>query len=480
MRDPLTRRRLLASLAIGAGALALAACGTTAPAAGPAPATSPPAAPKAAGATPAAQAAQATAAQPAAAAGKGVTLAVIHRIAYGPEIDKQVFPVGYDMFKQKYGVTINETLLPEDQQMPVKILTMVAGGTPPDAAYIHPQWLASMAAKGALIAIDSYMKQAEVKAEDLSPGALQYFQFPHGAKTFGIPFYSGPCVTIFNRTLFKQAGVQAPDEVEKAGGWTWEAARDAAVKLTKGSGPDKQFGWDSLTNGLHWLNIIIWGFGGQLWTDDLTKCLLGEQPALDALQFYADFEARYHVVPSAAEAQGVTAGKSGRLISGRVAMQYGIKGNVPEIAQFAEQKNVEVGMCPIPAGAKGRFVRNGPNSFCVMKGTKYQEEAFNLINWMSLDDFQALQYKVGASIPPRKSQFDTPAFKQSLKPWESLDVWKQAADQDKALVMAATHLDIQNTFSPAWDPIHLGQKSAKESITPIVPKIDDLLAKGKA
>ncbi len=46
--------------------------------------------------------------------------------------------------------------------------------------------------------------------------------------------------------------------------------------------------------------------------------------------------------------------------------------------------------------------------------------------------------------------------------------------------MAATHIDIQNTFTPAWDLIHLGTKTAKEAITPIVPKIDDLLAKAKA
>ena len=51
--------------------------------------------------------------------------------------------------------------------MPVKILTMVAGNTAPDAAYIHPQWLASMAGKGALVPLDPYMKDPKVNSTDL-------------------------------------------------------------------------------------------------------------------------------------------------------------------------------------------------------------------------------------------------------------------------------------------------------------------------
>ncbi len=422
----------------------------------------------------------APAAQSASTNGQGVTLPIINHDAYGPELDKLVFPPAYQIFQQKYGITVNQTILPEDQNYPVKLLTMVASGSAPDAAFVHPQWLPSLAYKGALIEIDSYMKDPEVNAGDLFKGALTYYQFPQGAKTYGIPHYSGPCVTIFNRTLYKQAGVPAPDEVAKtSGGWTWQAALDTAQKMTKGSGPTKQFGWDSLNGGLHFLDVIIWGFGGDLWDEAMTHCLLGDPKPLEALQFYADWLAKYHVVPSAAEAAGVTSSKSGRIISGRVAAKYGIKGDVPEIAAWAEKSNVELGMTHIPQGPSGLFVRNGPNSFCIIKGCKHPDESFKLINFMSLDDFQNLQYKVGASIPPRKSQMTSDAFKKSLRPWESLEVWQQAADADHPLREAATHLDIQNTFNPAWDLITLGTKTAKEAIPPIIPKIDALLAQAK-
>ena len=422
----------------------------------------------------------APAAQASAGSGQAVTLPIINHDAYGPELDKLVFPPAYQIFQKQTGITVNETILPEDQNYPVKLLTMVASGSAPDAAFVHPQWVPSLAFRGALIEIDSYMKDPEVKASDLLKGALTYYQFPQGAKTYGIPHYSGPCVTIFNRTLYKQAGIPAPDEVAKTSdGWTWQAALETAQKMTKGSGPTKQFGWDSLTSGLHFLDVLIWGFGGDLWDEAMSHCLLGDPKPLEALQFYADFLAKYHVTPTAAEAAGVTHSKSGRMISGRIAAQYGIKGNVPEIAAWSEKENIEMGMTAIPKGTAGRFVRNGPNSFCMIKGCKHPDESFKLINFMSLDDFQNLQYKVGASIPPRQSQLASDAFKKSLRPWESLAVWQEAAKLDHPLREAATHLDIQNTFNPAWDLITLGQKTAKEAIPPIIPKIDALLAQAK-
>jgi len=71
---------------------------------------------------------------------------------------------------------------------------------------------------------------------------------------------------------------------------------------------------------------------------------------------------------------------------------------------------------------------------------------------------------------PCTSQLESGTFKKSPRLGEPMDVWKKAAEQDRARDMAATRLDFQNTFSPAWDPIHLGQKPAKEAIASVFPR----------
>src|SRR5262249_24526451 len=153
-------------------------------------------------------------------------------------------------------------------------------------------------------------------------------------------------VYIYNKALLRQAGQPDPADLEKDGKWTWEAMRDLAVKATKGSGGDKIFGSDTFSSRLHWLNVLIWAWGGDVFDKDLKQTRLGEEKSVAALQFLADMHYKDKAVPEAADMQGLTGGKSGRIISGRVAMQYGIKGNVPEIADWAQQRNVDVGMAP--------------------------------------------------------------------------------------------------------------------------------------
>src|SRR5262249_52444543 len=156
-------------------------------------------------------------------------------------------------------------------------------------------------------------------------------------------------------------------------------AQDFSVQLTKQVAGQQVWGWSALTDDMHRLNILVWGYGGDFWDKDLTKTVLTEPAAVEGLQKYADFQAKLHVVPTGDAARALTSGKSGNLIAGRTGARYGIKGDVPEIAQWADKANVQIGMAPIPKGPKGRFVRNGPNSFCLPAGTRHPDVAYALM-----------------------------------------------------------------------------------------------------
>src|SRR5262245_60219888 len=203
----LTRRHVLRRGALASAvfaATALAACASP-----PAPPTSQPSqpAPTVAPTAPTGQATQAAPAATAQIAAGPVTLNVTNVEAYSAELDKKVFPVGYEIFsKQNDGqIKVNETILPENAQYYVKILTMIAGGTPPDASYVHPaQGLPQFAGTKTILPIDDYVKaDASVNFPDLHPGPLNYYQYPIGAKLYGIPWYSGPAITVFNKKIFQ-------------------------------------------------------------------------------------------------------------------------------------------------------------------------------------------------------------------------------------------------------------------------------------
>jgi len=408
-----------------------------------------------------------------------LTLTAWNHTEYGTEVDKRFYPAAYSMFKQRDGVSIDETVLPENDAYYDKVTAAVASGSPPELAFIHPSYLASLASKRALTPLDDRIgRDAKLNKADFYPGTYAYYQFPIGAKTYGVPYYSGPCVTLFNRALCKEGGVQAPDEWEREGKWTWSGAADFATQMTKSVAGQQVWGWGGLTNALHWLDILIWGNGGDLWSSDFTKVYLSDAAAVDALQQYADFATKLKVIPQGADAKSLKSGKSGNLISGRIAAKYSIKGDVPEIADWSVQSGTDIGMAPIPAGVKGRFVRNGPNSYTIPTGTKHPDEAYALIAFMTTDDFQAVNMQLGGSTPPRRSQMDT-LFAKSMKPWENLDMWKKAMEQDKPLPFAATHTDIQRAFGPAYNDVIAGKQTMRQAADSVVPQIQALLQRAR-
>jgi multiple sugar transport system substrate-binding protein len=476
-----TRRRLLRGGAL-AGALiasaALAAC-TSAPAvptAAPAPTSAP--------STPASQPTQAS--QPTSAPTAAsqtttgpVTLNVTNVEAYSAELDKKVFPVGYDIFsKQNNGqIKVNETILPENPQYYVKILTMIAGGTPPDASYVHPaQGLPGFAATNTILPLDDYVKaDSTVNVDDFFKGPLTYYQYPHGAKLYGLPWYSGPTVIFYNKKIFAAASEKTPDQYAKDNQWTWDTVLQISQRLTKGSGATKTFGFQSVRDTLHWDCVLVWSYGGDTWDATMDHSTLDADGAATALDMYASFQYKYHVVPTAAEAEGMAGG----FLAGRTGLYYGIKGDVPSIAQAVQNGKMDVGIVNMPSGPNGHFARNGPNSFCILQASKFKDQAWKLVNFMSQKDFQTLQNAIGASMPARQSVFNSDDFKKSLQPWEDVNVWNQAAKDDTPMRYPATLTDIQAAFAAEYDLAILGKETYKEAASKFTPKINALLQKAK-
>jgi ABC-type glycerol-3-phosphate transport system substrate-binding protein len=98
---------------------------------------------------------------------------------------------------------------------------------------------------------------------------------------------------------------------------------------------------------------------------------------------------------------------------------------------------------------------------------------------MTQHDAQILHYAVGGSLPVRQSLLTSGEFAKSLAPWEDINVYLEAAKDDKPLRIAPTHLDIQAAFTAEYDLVLLGTESYKDAAAKFVPKIDALLKKAK-
>ena len=437
-----------------------------------------------AGATPVALAACGTQSSPAAAVQKkDVELSIIQQPTFSTEIDNQVYPPGYDLFREKTGIRVTAQTIPEGDIRP-KVTALVAGGTPPDGTYMHPSKISSVAASSLIVPIEQYIsKDKALNLPDLYPSVLAYFRAPSGSgKLYGLPFTSNPAVVLFNRGLFERHGVKTPDQLEKDGAWMWDRLREIAVPLSRGTGDDKTWAWESINTAIaQHICALVWCSGGEVYDKDLTKTRLFEPVALDALQNYADLRAKLNAVAEGPDVSAIPSlQRIGRVGTGRVAMQYGSRLNVPNFEVAATQYGVKPAIAPIPKGKAGRVTRNGPSAYMTVQGTKRPEEVYQLVAWMTTMEFQRIQLKVGGTVPVRKSQMDSDEFQKTLKPWEPLAVWKETAEADRALAYSTRNEEVEAVFAEAYNRVKMGQATMKEVAPVIEPQMNNLLAEAKA
>src|SRR5712692_191094 len=330
-----SRRQLLHGtvgvLGTAAGASILAACGG-----GQAPTEAPkPAAPAAAAPT--------VAAQPV--TGKPVTLKVIYWSS-SPE-DHVVFEQTFKGFQDKNpNITVNFDDIPSDE-FAQKALTMIVGGTPPDAMELHPAWVMNF------ILANQLTELTEIAKSDKAayiPAQLDFWS--NQGKLYGIPYYSGPSFLFYNKTLFKKHGAKTHEEHEKAGTWTWATLQQLAKQVTAGTGADKTFGWDAATNAVNlqfYTCQPVWCAGGDLVNKEETEWLLDSPPVLEVMQWHADMFLKDKSIPLPSDMQGINwifrTGKVGMAWAGRF--------------RSLELVNAEfdVGMVSTPKGKTGSINR---------------------------------------------------------------------------------------------------------------------------
>ncbi len=143
--------------------------------------------------------------------------------AMGPTMEKFVKD-----FEAEYPtITVELQKAPTDAASQ-KLTTQIAGGNPPDVAYVNASDTADFASRDALVNLTDYINRSDIVNPDDYVDAFRTF-VSFEDEMYGLPF-NGESTGLFYRTdLFEEAGIDGPPT-------TWEEFEDTAAKLTK---PDK-------------------------------------------------------------------------------------------------------------------------------------------------------------------------------------------------------------------------------------------------
>ena len=199
-----------------------------------------------------------------------------------------------------------------------KILTMAAGGVLTDIFAIVGQNLPDLANRGVTLKLDAYLQQGKYDLSDFLPLPVDRMRWK-GA-TIALPRgFSNQCV-YWNVDLFDQMGVAHPPTDWAAAGWDFAEFLDATRKLTKGSGGSAQFGFAVGTDFVGGWGQWILTNGGQIFDDTLSRCLVAQPPAVEALQFLQDLIVKEKVAPTTSVLS--TENAQSLFLTGRLAMLF--------------------------------------------------------------------------------------------------------------------------------------------------------------
>lgn len=312
--------------------------------------------------------------------------------------------------KSNPNITVEYTTVPGTNYLS-KLMTMLAGNAAPDVFFCATDYYRTLAKRGQLLDITERFIDSEYKEEDFLPGAMKLMKVD--GKLYGvISCIVGPEL-FYNKEIFDKAGLPYPPS-DPAKAWTWDEFREVAKKLTVKDG-DKvtQYGAYGF-EAQYVTTALIMGNEGKIFNDTYDKMLINNPEAKQVFEAVLNLRKADNAAPDAITLEKVGMQPHQMLETGKVAMLADGSWSLQELAQM----NFEVGVGVLPK-FKESVTHVQAHMHSAWANTKYPNEAWKLIAYLSSDEYQTQNVKEGLWLPDRKSLYT----EEGMGKWYSGEIY---------------------------------------------------------
>ena len=362
------------------------------------------------------------------------------------------------------GIDIDFVHTPTDYM--TKLLTQIAGGDYPDIIFLGNGNIEPFVARGQLLPLDDFIARDNFDTADISQQNLKLYNVD--GVQYGFPADAPNQQLFYNKTIFDEAGVEAPSSDWEDEGWNWDAFLDKAKAVT-----DKEngvWGWQVKTGFRAWW-IWVTANGGTFFNEAGTECVLNSPEAVEAFQFLADLIHVHEVAPpldiaselGSAELfqSGVTAMETWWPAIGRMRTNIGDK--------------FEWNVAPHPAGRAGKSTSGGGTGHTISAFTEHPEEAWEFLKFAISTPYVSVWTDIMGIVPPLTSVAESDVF---LKPDEApadILVFTKGNDYLKPDPRHAQFTQAQSIAQSQLERLWIGGVSAQEVADDLVAEVNRLL-----
>ncbi|WP_223402503.1 ABC transporter substrate-binding protein [Occultella gossypii] len=243
------------------------------------------------------------------------------------------------------------------------LTTQLAGGNPPDLAWIFESNAPEFVSSGALVDVRETLSGTDgYDFEDVGESALELWE--DGDALYAYPFSNSPFVMFVNTDRLAAASQPNPADLIASGGWTYDAARDisaASVAALGGAGlVVRDFDY------MNWTNLAtVWGgWDAQPWSADGSTCEFDSPEMVAALEWYQDAVFAKNAIPGPGTSADFFAGDTTMTIT-QISRASSLDGSfnwdiVPLPAGPTQQENIvgQAGVGVLAAGQNPQAAAN--------------------------------------------------------------------------------------------------------------------------
>ena len=357
----------------------------------------------------------------------------------------------------------------------LKMMLMLASHSAPDVMRVDHYNFPSLVAKGYFYDLtDLAAKDKTFKRSDFFPQAIEECEYK--GRLFGLNVLFGGDLIYYNKSMFREAGLEDPAEMARKGQWTWDKFRECAIKMTRkeSDGHYKQFGFGAPSSSSTFpiLASAIWGYGGDMLDKQLKHAVFDQPGAVKAFQMIADFRWKDHCSPT--QAQG--ANSLFTFESGKLGMVFEFMGMTPRYRKTIHKFQWDV--CPVPRGPFGNTTLCKGNQLVIYRETTHPSEAWRFERFItSQSTEEELYVKLRRCFPTRKAMAYSPEYLQTKLPPYNNWAFVDAVEHSRPLPINNRWSEWMQEFGSEIDNLMAGrERDAATVLKRAKVKVDKVLA----
>jgi multiple sugar transport system substrate-binding protein len=279
-----------------------------------------------------------------------------------------------------------------------KLTTQIAGGNPPDVAYVDASATSDFASRGALVNLDNYISRSSIVKPDDYVDAFKTF-VTYDNHMWGLPIDGESTGLFYRKDLFAAAGIDGPPT-------TWDEFQADAEKLTDPA--KKQYGYEVFApEAAYYWYPWLYQAGGDLLSSDGKDVTFDSPEAQQAANFYvnlAKYSPKDYLNSNSYDGRVAFA-------QGQVAMYMAGSWLAGTLHSENPKIDDDWSTAPLPDGAAGCKTTIAGDSLILLANSKNTDAAWLWMEYLSKpENLATWTYKSanGTELPPLTSLLDSP------------------------------------------------------------------------